>query len=46
MGYRSDVRIVTSKKGYNELKKSIQEYYKENVDNCWENGCEKTGQAF
>ena len=30
MGYRSDVRIVTSKKGYNELKKSIQEYYKEN----------------
>ena len=30
MGYRSDVRIVTSKRGYNELKKSIQEYYKEN----------------
>lgn len=30
MGYRSDVRIVTSKRGYNELKKSIQDYYKEN----------------
>ena len=24
MGYRSDVRIVTSKRGYNELKKSIE----------------------
>ena len=30
MGYRSDVRIVTSRKGYEELKKHIQDYYKEN----------------
>ena len=27
MGYRSDVRIVTSKKGYRELIKSISDYY-------------------
>lgn len=30
MGYRSDVRIVTSKKGYRELIKSISDYYKKN----------------
>ena len=29
MGYRSDVRIIISKKGYNELKKHIQKYYDE-----------------
>ena len=30
MGYRSDVRIVTSKKGYKELMKNIADYYKKN----------------
>jgi len=30
MGYRSDVRIVTSKRGYKELLKSISDYYKKN----------------
>lgn len=29
MSYISDVRIVISRKGYNEFKKYIQEYYKE-----------------
>lgn len=29
MGYRSDVRIVTSKKGFNELKKFTDNYLKE-----------------
>lgn len=28
MGYRSNVRIITSKKGYNELKKYTDEYLK------------------
>lgn len=30
MAYKSDVRIVTSKKGYNELINYIQKYYKKN----------------
>jgi histidyl-tRNA synthetase len=28
MGYRSDVRIITSKKGFNELEKYITKYLK------------------
>ncbi len=28
MGYRSDVRIITSKKGFNELNKYVKEYLK------------------
>lgn len=30
MGYRSDVRIITSKKGFDKLKNYISEYLKEN----------------
>jgi len=30
MGYRSDVRIVTSKKGFKEMKSFINKYYNEN----------------
>lgn len=29
MGYRSDVRIITTKKGFNELKKFVNKYEKE-----------------
>ena len=32
MGYRSDVRIVTSKKGYDILKKYVNDYLKNNGD--------------
>ncbi len=33
MGYRSDVRIVTSKKGYEELEKHVKNYLgKDNID--------------
>lgn len=40
MGYRSDVRIITTKKGYNELKKYVDAYLKNReidynlLDNC------------
>lgn len=30
MGYKSDVRIVTSKQGYKELLKCVDKYYKDN----------------
>ena len=29
MGYRSDVRIVTSKKGFEKLKEYVEKYLKE-----------------
>ena len=32
MGYRSDVRIMTTKKGFNELKKFSISYLKKNLD--------------
>lgn len=40
MGYRSDVRIITSKKGFDELKKYVDTYLKDRnidynlLDNC------------
>lgn len=32
MGYRSDVRIITSKKGYDKLRKHVEKYLKERND--------------
>lgn len=32
MGYRSDVRIVTSRKGYEELKKFVENYLKDDKE--------------
>lgn len=32
MGYRSDVRIITSKKGYDKLRKHVEKYLKEKND--------------
>lgn len=41
MGYRSDVRIITTKKGYNELKKYVDTYLKDrNVDYNLLNSCD------
>ena len=31
MGYRSDVRIMTSRKGFDELKKFTDKYLKQNM---------------
>ena len=42
MGYRSDVRIVMSKKGYNEFKK----YVKEHIDNYKKNNLEESTIAY
>lgn len=37
MGYRSDVRIVTSKNGFEELKKFVENYLKEHESDESEN---------
>ena len=40
MGYRSDIRIITSEKGFEELKKFVTKYLKEHnedynlLENC------------
>lgn len=53
MGYRSDVRIVTSKNGFEELKKFVENYLKEHESDENENllnGCdvksEGKGQCY